>query len=58
MWYLFKVNKKDIRTTSLTSGVFIVNFEQISHIVLMLLLLVDFEQLNAYWVCLFIETTM
>ena len=58
MWYLFKVNKKDIRTTSLTSGVFIVNFEQISHIVLILLLLVDFEQLNAYWVCLFIETTM
>ena len=31
-------------------GVFIVNFEQISHIVLMLLLIDDFEEINAGWV--------
>ena len=31
-------------------GVFIVNFEQISHIVLMLLLTDDFAEINAGWV--------
>ena len=36
---IFKFNKKDNRTRSLTSHVFIVNFEQISHIVLKLLLM-------------------
>ena len=38
MWNLFKVNNKDTRTTS--SGVFIVNFEMISHIALVFLLLI------------------
>ena len=37
MWNLVKVHTKDTRTTSLTcSGVFIVNFEHISHIVLVI----------------------
>ena len=40
---MFKVINKDTRTTSLTplarSGVFIVNFEHISHLVLVFLLL-------------------
>ena len=36
MWNLFKLNNKDTITTS---GVFIVNFKQISHIVLMFPLL-------------------
>ena len=31
------------------SGVFIVNFEHISHFVLLFLLLVNFEQLNTKW---------
>ena len=35
---MFKVNKKDTRTWS-PSGVFLVNFEYISHLVLVLLLL-------------------
>ena len=30
MWNLFKVNNKETKTTLITSGVFIVNFEQIS----------------------------
>ena len=37
-WNLFKVNIKDTRTTSF-SGVFIVHFEQISHIILVFSLL-------------------
>ena len=42
---LFKVNNKDRRTTSLTnSGVFIVNFEHISYLVLEFLL----SSLNSY----------
>ena len=36
MWNIFKVNYKDTRTRS---GVFIVNFEHISHLFLVLLLL-------------------
>ena len=40
MWNLFKVNNKDAKTTSVMPfGVFIVNFEQISHIVLVVPLL-------------------
>ena len=34
---MFKTNKKNTRTTSLTSGVFIVNIENISHLFLLLL---------------------
>ena len=40
MWNLLKVNNKDAKTTSVMPfGVFIVNFEQISHIVLVVPLL-------------------
>ena len=46
---MFKVNNKDTRTMPLASfGVFIVNFEHISHLVLMFL--VNIEQVNADWV--------
>ena len=42
---LFRVNNKDSRTTSMTpSGIFIVNFEQILHLVLLFVLL---RQVNA-----------
>ena len=47
---MFKVNNKDTGTTSMQwcrSGVFIVNFEQISHLVLVFLLLT----LNIYKMC-------
>ena len=57
VWYLFKVNNKYTKT-SLTSGVFIVNFEQISHIMLVFPLFVDSELVNSCSVCLFIEITM
>ena len=36
---MLKVNNKDTRTTLRRSGIFIVNFEQILHLVLVLLLL-------------------
>ena len=46
---MFKVNNKNNRTTSMTfSGVFIVNFEHISHIFLFFIL--DFEHVNVSWV--------
>ena len=35
---MFKVNNKDTRTT-VSSGIFVVNFEHISHVVLLFLLL-------------------
>ena len=35
---MFKVNNKEIRTTPAVVGVFIINFEYISHIILFLLL--------------------
>ena len=41
---MFKVNNKDARRRS---GVFIVNFEYISHLVLVFLLLID--QVNPGW---------
>ena len=40
---MFKVNNKDTRTTPRRSGIFIVNFEHISHIV-------NFELVIAGWV--------
>ena len=41
MWNLFKVNNKEIRTTSMTSLYgFMVNFEQISNIILVFLFLI------------------
>ena len=36
---MFKVNNRNTRTTSCRSGVFVVNFEHISHIFLVFLLL-------------------
>ena len=45
---LFKINDKVTRTTSVT-GVFIVNFEQISQIDS----IVDFAQVNASWIIRF-----
>ena len=36
---MFKVNNKDTRMTPRRSGIFIVNFEHISHLVLVFLLL-------------------
>ena len=44
MWNMFKVNNKDARTTPerrhwRRSGVFIVNFKHVSHLVLVFLLL-------------------
>ena len=36
---MFKVNSKDTRTTPSRSSIFIVNFEHISHFVLVFLLL-------------------
>ena len=36
---MFKVNNKDTRTTSMTSGIFVVNFEQIAQLLLVFLLL-------------------
>ena len=36
---MFKVDNEDTRTTPMASGVFIVNFEHISYLVLLLLLL-------------------
>ena len=40
MWHMFIVNNKDTRMTPLASfGVFIFNFEHISHLVLVFLLL-------------------
>ena len=47
---MFKVNQKNnTSTTSVTySGVFIVNFEHISHLFLVFFV-VDFEQANASW---------
>ena len=44
---MFKVNNKDIRTTR-RSGVFIVNFEHISHIALVFSIF-GFEQVNVSW---------
>ena len=46
--YLFKVNNENTRTMWHRSGLFIVNFEQISHIVLVFI--VDFNQINTGWV--------
>ena len=46
---MFKVNNKDTRTTPWgRSGVFLVNFEHISHLVLVVLLL-TFEHVIAGW---------
>ena len=50
---MFKVNNKDTRT--MPSGVFIANFEHISHFVLVFFI-VNFEQVNAGW-DIFHETT-
>ena len=63
--YLLKINNRNIRTMceiysklvkktleqgqECRSGVFFVNFEQISHIVLVFLCIVDFEQVNVGW---------
>ena len=49
--YMFKVNNKTrceifSKSTIKTTGVFIVNFQHLSHLVL---LLVNFEQVNAGW---------
>ena len=44
---MFKVNNKD--TCWHRSGVLIVNFEHISHLVVSI---VNFEHVNAEWVCL------
>ena len=50
VWSLFKVNNKDISTTSVISFcVFIFNFEQVSHIALVFFI-IDFEQVNSDWV--------
>ena len=47
---MFKVNNRNTRTrcgsARRRSGVFIVNFEHISHLVL----IVNFEQVNANWI--------
>ena len=43
---MFKVNIKDTRRHWRHSGVFIVNFEHISHLVS----IAEFEQVNAGWV--------
>ena len=44
-----KVNNKDTRRHWRRSGVFIVNFEDISHLVLVCVSIVNFEQENAGW---------
>ena len=45
---MFKVNNKNTRTTLMSlSGVFIVNFEHISH--LFLVSIADIEQVNVSW---------
>ena len=43
---MFKINNKDTRTTSMASGIFIVNFEHISHPALVFPI-VNFELVNA-----------
>ena len=43
---MFKVNNKDTRKTLLASGVFIVNFEHISHLVL-----VEEDKYNVSYFC-------
>ena len=47
---MFKVNNKNTRTTSVVSfsGVYVFNFEHISHLFLVFLLLI-FEQVNISW---------
>ena len=46
---MFKVNNKNIKTTSMTfSGVVIVNFEHISH-VFSSVFVVEYEQVNVKW---------
>ena len=46
--YVFKINNKNTRKTSLTSfGVFIVNFVLISHF--FSVSVVEFEQVNVNW---------
>ena len=45
---MLKVNNKHTRATWRCFGVFIVNFEHISHLVLVFLL-VTFEQVNVRW---------
>ena len=68
--YMFKVNNKNIRArceicSKLTikilerrywrrSGIFIVNFEHVSHLVLVFLLLPSSRQITAGWFCLLI----
>ena len=44
---MFKVNNKDTRTTTRRSGVYIVNFEHISYLVLVFLLLTLSRQISA-----------
>ena len=44
---MFKVNNKDTRTTGRRSGVYIVNFEHISYLVLVFLLLTLSRQMSA-----------
>ena len=52
---MFKVNNKDTRTTPWRrSGIFIVNFEHISHLVLVFLLLTLSRKI-AGWVVPFLE---
>ena len=49
VWNMFKINiKTPERSQWRRSGVFIVNFKQISHIVLVSIV-VDFEQVNTGW---------
>ena len=47
---MFKVNNKHTRTTPLaSSGIFIVKFEHISHLALVLGSIVNFEHVMASW---------
>ena len=46
---MFKVNNKDTKTTPRRFGVFIVNFERISHLCSSVSI-VNFEQVNNGWV--------
>ena len=51
--YMLKVNNRNTRARcEICSGVFIVNFEHISHLVLVFLFL-TFEEIIAGWFCSF-----
>ena len=45
---MFKVNNKDTRTTSMTSSIFVVDFDHIAQVLLVFLCCI--EQLNVSWV--------